>query len=142
MKYVEKMALVLSLALFLQALTPWEALGQEGELEPLWTPCCSALKTRPAPVLLAIDTPITREKKQGYSRLALSAALTLGAGALAYWSKERANKAYSSYLKSANTARQQKQYDRARRFDRMAGVALLSMEVGVVFTSYMLFLRR
>lgn len=142
MRFVEKMALALSLLLFLQALTPWAALGQERAVEPLWTPCCSALKTRSVPVLLAIDAPVKREKKKGPARLALSAALTLGAGALAYWSKERANKAYSTYLKSANTARQQKEYDRARRFDRMAGVALLSMEVGVVFTSYMLFLRR
>lgn len=144
MKFFKKMAIALSLSLFLQTLTPLAARAEGRVLEPLWAPCCGELSARQKPALMAINTPVERKIKKApsRSRLVLGAALTLGAGALAYWSKERANKAYDIYLKSANPARQKRQYDRARRFDRMAGAALLSMEVGVVFTSYMLFLRR
>ncbi len=144
MNFFAKTALSLSLSIVLQALAPLAVRGQESALEPLWTPCCGELQARQGPVLLAIGDPAERGKKKALprSRLVLTTALTLGAGALAYWSKQRANKAYDTYLKSANPERQQKQYDRARRFDHMAGAALLSMEVGVVFTSYLLFFRR
>jgi hypothetical protein len=72
----------------------------------------------------------------------LSAALTVGAGIAAYWSKDRADEAYDRYLHSANVAQQNELYDKARRFDRMAGAAYVGMEAGLVLSSYLLFFAR
>ncbi len=82
-------------------------------------------------------------KKEQHSRkkLYLSAALAVGAGAVAYWSKERANAAYDRYLRSASVARQQRELDAAKRFDRVTGAAFIGMEVGLVLSSYLLFFR-
>ena len=74
--------------------------------------------------------------------LLFSAAWTVGMGALAYWSKDRADRAYRSYMSSANTQSQKRYFDRAQRFDRLAGASLIGMEVGIVLTSYLAFFRR
>jgi hypothetical protein len=144
MKRFKKMTLALSLLFLLQAVFPLSVRAGESSFVRLWTPCCNELELRERPALFAVSAPAEGKKKKGLSRsrLALSTVLTLGASALAYWSKEQANRAYDTYLKSANPARQQRQYDRAERFDRLAGGALFSMEVGVIFTSYQLFFRR
>ena len=60
---------------------------------------------------------------------------------MAYWSRERADAAYDRYLRSASTVRQQRELADAKRFDRIAGAAFVGMEVGIVFSSYLLFFR-
>ncbi|MDE2810810.1 MAG: hypothetical protein OXN90_20535 [Gemmatimonadota bacterium] len=81
------------------------------------------------------------KKKRSRKKLYLSAALAVGAGAVAYWSKERADAAYDRYLRSASVARQQRELDAAKHFDRVAGAAFVGMEVGLVLSSYLLFFR-
>ena len=81
------------------------------------------------------------EEKRSRKKLYLSAALAVGAGAVAYWSKERADAAYDRYLRSASVARQQRELADAKRFDRIASAAFVSMEVGIVLSSYLLFFR-
>ncbi len=82
-----------------------------------------------------------KKKKRSRKKLYLSAALTVGAGAVAYWSKARADAAYDRYLRSASVVRQRRELDAAKHFDRVAGVAFVSMEVGLVLSSYLLFFR-
>ena len=81
------------------------------------------------------------KKKRSRKKLYLSAALAVGAGAVAYWSKERANAAYDRYLRSASVARQQRELDAAKHFDRVTGTAFVGMEVGLILSSYLLFFR-
>ena len=81
------------------------------------------------------------EEKRSRKKLYLSAALAVGAGAVAYWSRERADAAYDRYLRSASVERQQRELADAKRFDRIAGAAFVGMEVGIVFSSYLLFFR-
>ena len=71
-----------------------------------------------------------------------SAALTVGAGLVAYWSKEKADEAYDRYLHSASAKRQNEFYAQARRYDRLAGTAFIGMEAGLVLSSYLLFFNR
>ena len=79
------------------------------------------------------------KEKRSRKKLYLSAALAVGAGAVAYWSKERADAAYDRYLRSASTVRQQRELAAAKDFDRVAGTAFVGMEVGLVLSSYLLF---
>ena len=81
------------------------------------------------------------EKKRSRKKLYLSAALAVGAGAVAYWSRERADAAYDRYLRSASVERQRRELADAKRFDRIAGAAFVGMEVGIVLSSYLLFFR-
>lgn len=81
------------------------------------------------------------EEKRSRRKLYLSAALAVGAGAMAYWSKERADAAYDRYLRSASPKHQERELAAAKRFDRMAGAAFVGMEVGIVLSSYLLFFR-
>ena len=81
------------------------------------------------------------EEKRSRRKLYLSAALAVGAGAVAYWSKERADAAYDRYLRSASPKHQERELAAAKRFDRMAGAAFVGMEVGIVLSSYLLFFR-
>ena len=87
---------------------------------------------------LRVDSP---QKKRSRKKLYLSAALAVGAGVVAYWSKERADAAYDRYLRSASVARQQRELDAAKHFDRVTGMAFVGMEVGIVVSSYLLFFR-
>ena len=87
---------------------------------------------------LRVDSP---KKKRSRKKLYLSAALAVGAGVVAYWSKERADAAYDRYLRSASVARQQRELDAAKHFDRVTGMAFVGMEVGIVVSSYLLFFR-
>ena len=79
------------------------------------------------------------KEKRSRKKLYLSAVLAVGAGAVAYWSKERAAAAYDRYLRSASTKRQQRELAAAKDFDRVAGTAFVGMEVGLVLSSYLLF---
>ena len=81
------------------------------------------------------------KKKRSRKKLYLSAALAVGGGVVAYWSKERADAAYDRYLRSASVARQQRELDAAKHFDRVTGAAFVGMEVGLVLSSYLLFFR-
>lgn len=95
------------------------------------------------PVLRQRSMPTTSatpsNKKRSRKKLYLSAALAVGAGAVAYWSKARADAAYGRYLRSASAVRQQRELDQAKHFDRVAGAAFVGMEVGLVLSSYLLF---
>ena len=84
---------------------------------------------------------VPSKKKRSRTKLYLSAALAVGAGAVAYWSKERADAAYDRYLRSASVARQQRELDEAKQFDRVTGMAFVGMEVGLVLSSHLLFFR-
>ena len=91
------------------------------------------VRTRPT----AAETP--SKKKRPRKKLYVSAVLAVGAGAVAYWSKERADDSYNRYLRSASAVRQQRELAAAKRFDRVAGAAFVGMEVGIVLSSYLLF---
>ncbi|MEW6753586.1 MAG: hypothetical protein AB1505_21765 [Candidatus Latescibacterota bacterium] len=65
--------------------------------------------------------------------------LSLSAGALAWWSQDRADRAYDRYMRSAGVARQARWLARAEDDDRVAGVAFLGMEAGLVLAAYHLF---
>ncbi|MCY3760102.1 MAG: hypothetical protein OXH50_02530 [Gemmatimonadetes bacterium] len=69
----------------------------------------------------------------------LSAALTVSAAAVARVSKDRADDAYETYLKSAGRQRQQSHFEQAERYDRIAGAAFAVMEAGLVWSVYLLF---
>ena len=147
---------ILKSSIWLLAVVLWQGVVDPAhakgiDLQQVMIPCCEKLPdTKRSPALFLLETP--QQKKQARSetptmrrsrsRLLLSSVLTIGAGALAYWSKERADKAYSRYLRSANVERQQRQFDRAERFDRVSGAAFVSMEIGLIYTSYLLFFRR
>ena len=87
------------------------------------------------------ETPSRPLQKNGRprSRLYLSAGLALSAGVLAFWSKREADQAYDRYLHTASAERQQGLFDRAERYDRIAGAAFVGMEVGLVLTTYLVF---
>ena len=94
-------------------LTPLEAaLAEQWAEQP-------RLEQQSMPTASAAPSKEQRSRKKLY----LSAALAVGAGAVAYWSKERANAAYDRYLRSASVARQQRELDEAKRFDRVTGAA-------------------
>ncbi len=98
----------------------------------------SPARARPEPIGLAVE----KKEKRAKGRLYLSAALTVGAGLVAYWSKEKADEAYDRYLHSASAKRQNEFYTQARRYDRLAGTAFIGMEAGLVLSSYLLFFNR
>ncbi|NKB70749.1 MAG: hypothetical protein GKR89_27075 [Candidatus Latescibacteria bacterium] len=77
--------------------------------------------------------------KRLVASLYLSSALALSAGVFAYWSKDEADTAYDNYRKAAGQQRQDKQIDRAKRYDRISAVGFVLMEVGVVWTTYLVF---
>ena len=71
--------------------------------------------------------------------LAASAALAVAGAALAYWSTDEADAAYDRYLRSAGARRQQQAFERAERYDRIAGAAFLAMEAGIVLSACLVF---
>ena len=79
------------------------------------------------------------QKKRLTPRLFLSAGTALACGIAAWWSKEKADRAYEKYTRSASLRRQEKQFDRTERYDRMAGTAFVGMEAGLALTTYLLF---
>ena len=94
--------------------------------------------------LLQLSSPGSgAERKTGKPRLTtrlyLSAGMAVSSGLVAWWSKERADRAYQRYLHAASGRRQEKQFERAERFDRIAGAAFVGMEVGLAFTTYLVF---
>ena len=92
------------------------------------------------PVQIASTAKI--KKKRSRKALYLSAVLTASVGVVAYWSKERADEAYDRYLHSANIERLDKEFDKAKRMDRIAGASFVGMEAGLVLSSYLLFFGR
>lgn len=82
--------------------------------------------------------PGTSERGQRRSgRLYASAILAVGSGLLAYWSKREADGAYAGYLAAASVRRQRRLFQRAERYDRIAGAAFLGMEAGLAITIYL-----
>jgi len=79
------------------------------------------------------------EKPRLTTRLCLGAGLAVSSGLIAWWSKEQADRAYGRYLRAVSGRRQERQFERAERFDRIAGAAFVGMEVGLAFTTYLLF---
>ncbi len=79
------------------------------------------------------------EGKPSRSGLYLSAALAASAAAVALWSKHEADQAYDHYLHAAGEIRQKDQFERAERYDRIAGAAFVAMEAGIVLTTYLVF---
>lgn len=85
--------------------------------------------------------PLRKEKEKQLSRrrLYLTAALVTSSGVVAWWSKERADRAYDRYLRAASLRRQEQQFERVERYDRIAGAAFIGMEAGLVMTTYLIF---
>ena len=71
--------------------------------------------------------------------LAASAAAAITGAAVAWWSTAEADAAYDRYLRSAGARRQQQAFERAERYDRVAGAAFLAMEAGIVLTACLVF---
>ena len=122
------------------------------EIAPRFAPCCVEAAPSNTPEVRALFDKSGAQKKGLQpdrsddsllsKPLLLSAAWTVGMGALAYWSKDRADRAYRAYMSSANTQSQKRYFDRAQRSDQLAGASLIGMEVGIVLTSYLAFFRR
>lgn len=91
--------------------------------------------TKPA----ALRATRSRPRSRPRLRLAATAGLALGCGAAAWWTRERADRAYGRYLDAAGPRRQSRELSRAERFDRLSGTALLGMEAGLLLTTYWLF---
>lgn len=106
-------------------------------------PRVSALEERVALHLLldGEKAELRSEKEKRFSRRRpyLTAALAISSGAAAWWSKEKADRAYDRYLRAASVRRQEQQFERAERYDRIAGGAFVCMEVGLVMTAYLIF---
>lgn len=83
--------------------------------------------------------PDREQKKHLGARLFLGAGTALACGAAAWWSREKADRAYEKYMRSASLRRQERQFDRAERYDRIAGTAFVGMEAGLALTTYLLF---
>ena len=80
----------------------------------------------------------TREgDRRRVNRLHASVLFAVGSGLVAYWSKREADEAYEAYLASASVRRQRKLFQRAERYDRIAGAAFLGMEAGLALTIYL-----
>jgi hypothetical protein len=71
--------------------------------------------------------------------LVAATGLALGCGAAAWWTKERADRAYERYLVAAGPRRQSREFSRAERYDRASGAALLGMETGLLLATYWFF---
>jgi hypothetical protein len=144
MKIKQTIAVSLALSLIAGSLVPAEGL----ELPRRFVAVDEALATQfaqqaaPLVQVAPVGSVAPAKARRSRTRLYLSAVLTAGAGLVAYWSKERADKAYDRYLHSANTSRQDREYDRAERLDRIAGASYIGMEVGLVLSSYLLFFGR
>ena len=72
-------------------------------------------------------------------RLYFSAALAISAGVLARWTEWEADRSYDKYLQSASPKRQKSTFDRAEQYDRLSGAALVTMEAGIILSTYLLF---
>ena len=83
--------------------------------------------------------PPRRPKTLWRPAVAATAALAVTGAAVAYWSTSEADAAYDRYLRSAGAGRQQQAFERAERYDRIAGAAFLAMEAGVVLTACLVF---
>ena len=83
--------------------------------------------------------PQQRQESFWRPALAATAALAVTGAAVAYWSTSEADAAYDRYLRSAGARRQQQAFERAERYDRIAGAAFLAMEAGVVLTACLVF---
>ncbi len=101
-----------------------------------------AMAPRPRP-LMAKDPATQQGTGKGRivwrPALAASAALAVAGAALAYWSTDEADAAYDRYLRSAGARRQQQTFERAERYDRIAGAAFLAMEAGIVLSACLVF---
>ena len=81
-----------------------------------------------------------KERRQrSRTPLYLSSALALSAGVFAYWTKDEADAAYENYRKAAGQLRQDEQFDRAERYDRISALGFALMEAGLVWTTYLVF---
>ena len=69
----------------------------------------------------------------------LSAALAASSGVIAWVAKREADDSYERYLRAAGSDRQQEQFDRAERYDRISGAAFAAMEAGILMTAYFTF---
>ncbi len=101
-----------------------------------------ATRSQSAERQVSVESVAQKKEKRSRKRLYLAAALTLGVGCFAQWSKHQADAAYDRYLYSANQVRQEREFAKAERFDRIAGAAFVGLEIGVVLNSYLLFFRR
>ena len=130
------------LLLMLSGMPSWaELLELPRRLAPLEAALAEQWAEQPKLGQRSMPTASPSKEKRSRKKLYLSAALAVGAGAVAYWSKERADAAYDRYLRSASAVRQQRELDAAKRFDRVTGAAFIGMEVGLVLSSYLLFFR-
>ena len=125
-----------------------EQAPEEGRLPRALPPLPSwrGEERRPAPAAAARGAGALRLRSRGGEEgerpragLYLSAALALSGGVVALWSKRRADEAYESYLRSAGIRRRERQFERAQRYDRIAGAAFAGMEAGIVLTTYFIF---
>ena len=103
-----------------------------------------------APAQRTALQPLARERVPQQSRqperrglwrpaLVASAAMAVTGAAVAYWSTGEGDAAYDRYLRSAGARRQQQAFERAERYDRIAGAAFVAMEAGIVLTACLVF---
>ena len=94
-------------------------------------------------------TPVNASRGSGEGRgklgdsgwrrqLYLSATITVSAGLMARWAKQRADRAYDRYLTSAGIERQDRAFKRSEHYDRISGGAFAVMEAGLLFSTYLL----
>tara|TARA_B100000579_G_C22651696_1_gene766564 strand:+ start:61 stop:486 length:426 start_codon:yes stop_codon:yes gene_type:complete len=75
------------------------------------------------------------------SSVFFSSALTVVGGIVAYLNKKQADRTYRSYLRTANSSKLESEFKRAERLDKFAGSALITMEIGIGMTTYLIFFR-
>ncbi|MEE3234121.1 MAG: hypothetical protein VX294_08155 [Candidatus Latescibacterota bacterium] len=73
------------------------------------------------------------------SSVLFTSVFTVAGGIIAYWNKKQADRAYRSYLRTANSSKLQNEFTKAERLDKLAGSALVAMELGIGMTTYLIF---
>jgi len=94
------------------------------------------------------ETPVPEQRELPYRNscrpvyrspwLYAGAGLAVGAALAAWWSQERASRAYRRYLHAAGERRQDRALDRAVRYDRVTGACFLTMHAGIGIVTFVL----
>ena len=115
------------------------------DLQPVLPICCNEMNGSSVQGFSLQQDPEIRDsvpsEKYFRSSVFFSSALTVVGGIVAYLKKKQADRTYRSYLRTANSSKLENEFKRAERLDKLAGSALITMEIGIGMTTYLIFFR-
>jgi len=116
------------------------------DLQPVLPICCNEMNGASVQdISLQQDTGVRDSvTSANYFRSSVffTSALTVAGGIVAYLNKKQADRAYRNYLRTANSSKLESEFKRAERLDKLAGSALITMEIGIGMTTYLIFFRK